>query len=138
MKAVMISIRPEWCEKIASCKKTVEVRKTKPKLITPFKCFIYCTKQKQGSGKVIGEFVCNAIVKFSFECSDWNCLPPIKVPLTEMTDRQIAEYLGNGKYGYLWDISDLVIYDTPLEIEQFDLMRPPQSWCYVEETDNAC
>lgn len=43
MKAVLISIQPKWCEMIASGKKTVEVRKTKPKLETPFKCYIYCT-----------------------------------------------------------------------------------------------
>ena len=43
-KAVMISIQPKWCELIASGKKTVEIRKTKPKLETPFKCYIYCTK----------------------------------------------------------------------------------------------
>lgn len=42
-KAVMISIRPKWCEKIARGKKTIEVRKTRPKLETPFKCYIYCT-----------------------------------------------------------------------------------------------
>ena len=27
-KAVMLSIRPKWCEKIASGEKTIEVRKT--------------------------------------------------------------------------------------------------------------
>ena len=43
-KAVMISIRPQWCEKIASGEKTIEARKTKPKLETPFKCYIYCDK----------------------------------------------------------------------------------------------
>lgn len=41
-KAVLISIRLKWCEKIASGEKTIEVRKTKPKLDTPFKCYIYC------------------------------------------------------------------------------------------------
>ena len=46
MQAVLISIQPGWCELIASGKKTVEVRKTKPKLKTPFKVFIYATKQK--------------------------------------------------------------------------------------------
>ena len=45
-KAVLISIRPEWCEKIASGQKTIEVRKTRPKIETPFKCYIYCTKPK--------------------------------------------------------------------------------------------
>ena len=37
MKSVLISIRPQWCEKIASGKKTIEVRKTAPKEV-PFKC----------------------------------------------------------------------------------------------------
>lgn len=44
-KAVMLSIRPKWVEKIANGEKTIEVRKTKPKLQTPFKCYIYCTKK---------------------------------------------------------------------------------------------
>ena len=83
MKAVLISIRPKWCEKIASGEKTIEVRKTRPKLETPFKCYIYCTngetvrtppraycknidgsivyKQEIMNGKVIGEFTCDQI-----------------------------------------------------------------------------
>ena len=43
----MISIQPKWCELIASGKKTVEVRKTRPMIETPFKCYIYCTKAKE-------------------------------------------------------------------------------------------
>ena len=46
MKSVLISIQPKWCELIASGKKTVEVRKTVPKLEPPFKCYIYCTNKK--------------------------------------------------------------------------------------------
>ena len=46
MKAVMLSIRPQWCELICNGKKTIEVRKTRPKLETPFKCYIYCTQDK--------------------------------------------------------------------------------------------
>lgn len=42
-KAVLISIRPEWVEKIARGEKTLELRKTEPKLETPFKVYIYCT-----------------------------------------------------------------------------------------------
>jgi len=82
-KAVLISIRPKWCEKIASGDKTIEVRKTRPKMDTPFKCYIYCTLQgcnelfrvglgrdvakwnrgKWGDrkGNVIGEFTCDRI-----------------------------------------------------------------------------
>lgn len=90
MKSVLMSIRPQWCELIASGKKTVEVRKTRPKLETPFKVYIYCTNSKamlwilrenerdgqkissiftakdcggatKANGKVIGEFVCEKI-----------------------------------------------------------------------------
>lgn len=43
-KAVMISIQPWWCELIAHGVKTIEIRKTRPKLEPPFKCYIYCTK----------------------------------------------------------------------------------------------
>ena len=82
-KAVLISIRPKWVEKIASGDKTIEVRKTRPKMDTPFKCYIYCTLQgcnelfrvglgrdvakwnrgKWGDrkGNVIGEFTCDRI-----------------------------------------------------------------------------
>lgn len=76
-KAVMLSIRPKWCEKICSGEKTIEVRKTRPKLETPFKGYIYCTLPKYphedfiatdypkpqfyGGGKVVGEFTCDRI-----------------------------------------------------------------------------
>lgn len=46
MKSILMSIQPKWCGLIASGKKTVEVRKTKPKLETPFKVYIYCTNTK--------------------------------------------------------------------------------------------
>ena len=37
---IMISIKPKYCELIISGKKTIEVRRTKPKIDTPFKWFI--------------------------------------------------------------------------------------------------
>ena len=92
MKSVLISIKPKWCELIASGEKTIEVRMTRPEIETPFKCYISCTKDKlltrshlsgkiyvasskkyqsalerNGnitlSGKVIGEFVFDKIEK---------------------------------------------------------------------------
>ena len=86
-KAVMLSIRPKWCEKIANSEKTIEVRKTRPKLDTPFKCYIYCTLPKYphedfiatdyprpqfyGGGKVVGEFTCDRIQSFDSAYSEW-------------------------------------------------------------------
>lgn len=45
MKSVLMSIKPKWCELIDWSCKTIEIRKTKPKIEAPFKCYIYCTKQ---------------------------------------------------------------------------------------------
>ena len=93
MKSVLISIKPQWCEKIVSGEKTIEVRKSAPKK-TPFKCYIYCCKSEpylyrvddddnfelartlrakvdgyvkdynEQNGKVIGEFICNEVERF--------------------------------------------------------------------------
>ncbi len=46
MKSVIIAIRPQWCEKIASGEKTIEVRKSAPKEV-PFKAYIYATRPKK-------------------------------------------------------------------------------------------
>lgn len=47
MKAILMSIRPEWCDLIIRGQKTIEVRKTRPKQETPFKVYVYCTKAPQ-------------------------------------------------------------------------------------------
>lgn len=46
MKAVLMSVHPQWCEKIFSGKKTIEVRRNRPKLEPPFTVYVYCTKAK--------------------------------------------------------------------------------------------
>lgn len=45
--AVLLSIKPRFCELIASGIKTIELRKSKPIIDTPFKCYIYCCKPKK-------------------------------------------------------------------------------------------
>lgn len=47
MKAILLSIRPEWCDLIIRGAKTLEVRRTRPKLETPFRVYVYCTKAPQ-------------------------------------------------------------------------------------------
>lgn len=146
-KAVLISIRPKWCELIASGKKTVEVRKTAPKIPTPFKCYIYCTKFQPGDpdsiinlkgrtsffmpkgGAVIGEFVCDGIQKLTYrddgehQYYQWLDAPVWAFFLEHsacLTHEQIKNYL-LGKMGYGWHISDLVIYDVPKQLSDFRL-----------------
>lgn len=45
-KGLITSVSPKECELIAIGKQTMLVRKTRPKIQTPFKCYIYCTKGK--------------------------------------------------------------------------------------------
>lgn len=45
-KAVLISIKPEWVEKILNGEKTIEFRLTMPKCQLPCKVYIYCTKSR--------------------------------------------------------------------------------------------
>lgn len=140
MKAVLISIQPKWCELIASGKKTIEVRKTRPKIETPFKCYIYCTigNGVKGDylvpsgiqcGKVIGEFVCNRIDEYFYDQAfdeSMGCF--IDKYGYEITSYELAQtclsYEEFEKYGntnalYGWHISDLKIYDKPKELSEF-------------------
>lgn len=47
MKNILISIKPQWVEKILNGEKTVEIRKTMPKCELPCKVYIYCTKDNK-------------------------------------------------------------------------------------------
>jgi predicted transcriptional regulator len=177
-KAVMLSIRPKWCDKIANGEKTIEVRKTRPKMNTPFKCYIYCTLPKYphedfiatdyprpqfyGGGKVIGEFICDAITRVNI-CGFWDDSGKQldnRLKDTCLTSEEFGNYLGEN-VGYGWHISELKIYDAPKELIEFHtwkkckscsksgyestaciydencmipaaITKAPQSWCYVE------
>lgn len=141
MKAVLISIRPEWCKKIAHGLKTIEVRKTRPKLMPPFKCYVYCTKgrpqftqsafcEQVSNGKVVGEFVCTKLERYVQIDSGGLSNPQYKycdenyylhtLPLEQMCMdyRCFVGYAG-GKECYGWHISDLMIYNEPMSLSQF-------------------
>lgn len=131
MREVLISIQPRWVEKIVSGKKTVEVRKNKPKLETPFKVYIYETQGRtetpwvdedgheifKGRGQVIGEFVCDKIVQF--ENSWFDEALPETVARSCVPMHDFIVYLGAKDYGYGWHITDLVVYDETRELSEF-------------------
>nr|DAH89469.1 MAG TPA: helix-turn-helix domain-containing protein [Caudoviricetes sp.] len=195
MKTVLLSVRPNWCKLIWSGMKTVEVRKNRPNLKTPFKVYIYCTGAgnwwqrfpktglQQMEERVIGTFVCDEIYKIDRDSIGFNFTAPIlsspvyTLPenndeegnakreklITCLTDAALSKYLGIHP-GYGWHISDLKIWDEPVRLKDFCGMkpckhsgdcctclqwdnqkencsasryisRPPQSWCYVEESE---
>ena len=130
MKSVLISIKPKYVELIASGKKTIEVRKSRPKIETPFKCYIYCTYGQENEnymlgkrGKVIGEFVCDRIYEIKNLGSSF--MIGNDIALTNRIAREsclefpdLRTYLKD-KNGYAWHISDLKIYDKPKELGEF-------------------
>lgn len=144
MKAILLSIKPQYCELIASGEKTLEIRKSKPKLRTPFKCFIYCTKN--GGNLVLGDRfdgnsfiteyaltigysreraneiwgVMNGKVIGEFICdkvSDIREGSREETCLTISQWRSYTDYYRHNVYG--WHISDLKIYDKPKELSEF-------------------
>lgn len=216
MKAVLLSVKPKWCERICHkigedkdgtpiYEKIIDVRKTRPRFDTPFPVYIYQNKKtwiynifseiSDWQGKVIGEFVCDeiteccsefypveehpvfeALYRLSEEFDNcWECIASNDndtlskfLKETCLTLEDFREYLGNGeKEFYAWHISNLVIYDKPKELneferacpyndecwkckyydggsmyeppccnwEDFEIIRPPQSWCYVEKVE---
>lgn len=152
MKSVLISIRPEWVEKIVNGEKTIEVRKSAPKEV-PFKAYIYCTKDRKnllpiehgkvlekvnfwentdayyGFGKVIGEFICDKVDEYTFS----HCEAEYRVTHVEqkamcLNQPELIRY-GKGKTLYGWHISDLKIYDKPKEFSEFYTIPESGSDC---------
>ena len=155
-KAVLISIRPKWCEKIVNGEKTIEVRKTRPKLQTPFKCYIYCTNIRPFlvwgdvfRGAWFTEFtrisgysraeadkiwdVFNGHIAGEFTCDRIYELAPLNHAPDDvekqacLTREEIVNYLKGTGYG--WHIVNLKIYDTPRELSEFRRACPNSWYC---------
>lgn len=183
MKSVMISIRPEWCRKILNGEKTLELRKSAPRITPPFKCHIYCTQGREilsyeqycgyditdftedfvANKKVIAEFVCDKIIPVRVfgngSIKDWNAN---RLESSCLSYDAIAMYIGTNRCGYAWHVSNLKVYEKPIDISEFyggcdkgvlfdcsfcrehnvcvsckPLTSAPQSWCYVETKEES-
>lgn len=162
MTEIIISIQPKWCNLIATKEKKIDLRKTKPKIQTPFKCRIYCTideplyhsgdkfyhkvSNEFGNGKIIGEFICNKIE--TIEIRHFTVLGHENVytavgddPDHQWLKKTCLTYEEVVNYGrlatlYGWHISELVIYDTPKTLKEIGLKKAPQSWCYIKKENS--
>lgn len=155
-KAVMLSIRPKWCEKIASGEKTIEVRKTRPKMNTPFKCYIYCTvetagydalwvldaptrekysfmavsaylENPKGANKGNGKVIGEFTCDRIYELAPLNHAPDDVEKQACLTREEIVNYLKGTGYG--WHIVNLKIYDAPRELSEFRRACPNSWYC---------
>lgn len=158
MKSVLISINKPHTDNIKAGLKRSELRKRPPKLVGPYRAYIYETKKNGGCGAVIGEFTATNKER-------WRTCVGIPFHLCAdacVTAAEIYKYCRNG----LDDITEiaiskLVIYGKPKELSEFvrpcdfaadcgfcgharfyghtfhdcglRLTRPPQSWMFVEE-----
>ena len=147
MKAIMISIRPEWTLKILNKEKILEVRTTCPKewkdylsgktkiKPQPMKGYIYCTKGVYHSitaimpyianGKVVAEYTINEIEviksireKRNGSSYQYHELNDRILKQSCLTEEQILDYT-NGNDLYAWHIDNLKIYDKPKELSEF-------------------
>ena len=179
-RSVMLSVHPQWCEKIINGEKTLEIRKTIPNLKSPFKVYLYCTKGKQGeglivgregatlvtcsnyhlaipvgghigNGRVVGEFRCDRVYMYSAISHDdiINISDEEIVRRSCLSIEEIRKYEDRGNtqdskfwhYGvFAWNINHVIPYNIPYRVRAFrhagsteQLIRPPQSWCYVED-----
>ena len=153
MKAIMISIQPQWVEKMLNSEKTIEIRKTKPSCELPCKVYIYCTMpNKQENRKphswevvwlkrVVAEFILNKVDTLERDLNDW--LPKNRYDVSNellkdinLNQNELWNY-GQGKILYAWCIDDLKIYDKPKELSEFSHFIPNNK-CPTKQCGTNC
>jgi len=121
MKAVLLSLHPEWWDLILAGRKTVEIRKTAPSNCEwPVRVLVYLTAPVSA---VVGEFLC-----FGYQKTNRyrQFHPRSCVSLSDL-----YKY-GKGKEICGWDIASPMLYPQKKTLTQLGIRRPPQSWQYCE------
>lgn len=101
--------------------------------------------EKEGTGKVIGEFICDKVFllhpytydRGSADLEHRKFIQTFEgsskeneiLAATCLTQDEMFDYIGAGNYGYGWHISDLKIYDKPKELSEFYT---------IDESGNDC
>ena len=124
MKAIMISINPQYVEKILSGEKTYEYRKSMFHDRSVETLLIYETKP-----------VCKVVAV----CYIDNVLVMPKHDLWELTKLQSGitedffnKYYGDKEVAKAIKISNVVRYDSPKELSDYGLKNAPQGFVYVD------
>lgn len=156
-KNVLFSIHPRWTYKILIREKRIEIRKRPPTCKLPFRGYIYCTQDKKFplslgpfgpcnlpaddfctnlQGMVVGSFICNEIREYTYdENNPYYDISDDDLILTGLTQEDLYSY-GNGKPLYGIVISEVVVFDEPIEKERFWFNCPYYNSGYL--TDKKC
>lgn len=152
-KAVLMSIKKEWCDLIFSGKKTVEVRKRAPLTIDdPYTVYVYETKgneRRGGAGAVIGQFTCKYTDKKILPYPAYQKeLPRSLLDAACLTYSDLHRYVGSGNEFSALHITRAIRYDKPRPLNDFyrwwdgvDDIRPCANgkkcdyefFCYAED-----
>lgn len=166
MKAILISIKPQWVAKILNGEKTIEIRKRFPKDYVGW-VYIYCTKDRKeydffdkkghyqysANGKVVARFWCNNVEEIKYHFGYYNMGEWTESYILEnscLTAEELDNYLQASKeydekkisrvYGYAIHITKLEIFDKPKEISDF-YKAPDEKyakWCRENSVHGLC
>lgn len=121
---ILLSIKPEYANKILSGEKCFEFRKTIPKNPNVKTVVIYATKPV---GKIIGEFEIDDIVSHTP-----NDLWEKTKDQAGITKKFFLEYFLDKKVAHAFKVGSVKAYDKQLNIEEFcNKKLPPQSFFYI-------
>lgn len=128
---IILSIHPKWAKLIYDGKKTIEWRKALPKKAArPMTVYMYETSPVC---KITGCFHVKSVEIYDKNDDD------IKYLLKDNVERmgclpieKLNEYQGKSECVYGWRVITPIKFDTPKTLAEFNLKRPPQSWCYTE------
>ena len=121
---VLLSIKPEYVEKIFSGKKKYEFRRNIFKNKDIKLIVVYSTSPIK---KVIGEFEIEKIVEGTPE-QLWNLDPES----TGILKEKFFDYFRNKERGYAIKIGKLTKYNQPKTLQDFSIKMAPQSFVYID------
>ncbi len=118
----MLSINPEYADRILSGEKIYEFRKTRCRKNTD-KIIIYSTKPV---GLVVGEADIAEIFAGSPEE-----VRKIVCGQSSGYEDSFDEYYKNSKLAVVYKLSNALKYDVPRQLEEYSVKKPPRSFVYL-------
>lgn len=120
---VLLSINPEYVEKIFSGEKKYEFRRNIFKKQDIKSIVIYSTSPVK---KVVGEFIIDEIIQ-DLPQKLWELAPEN----TGISEEKFYKYFANKEKGYAIKIGKLIRYKTMKNLQDFSIKSAPQSFVYV-------
>lgn len=121
---ILLSIKPQFANKILSGEKGFEFRKSLPKHGNIETVVIYATKPV---GKIVGEFSVASIVSNSPD-NLWE----ITKDKAGITQKFFSDYFSGREVAHAFKVGSVKKYENQINIEDFcDKKVPPQSFFYI-------